>query len=1078
MPNNIRGITIEIGGDTTKLDKALGGVNKNVKSTQAELKEVEKLLKLDPKNTEALEQKQKLLAKAVSETKGKLDVLKTAEAQVQEQFRRGEVSEEQYRALKREIEATELSLKKLEEEANKSNISLEKVGGVFRKIGEKAKSLGKKLMSVTTAITGIGTAAGAMAISFEDALAKVSTIADETEVSMADMKAAILNLSDETGIAAEEIAENVYNAISAGQSTGDAVNFVSKATALAKAGFAESGDALDILTTIMNAYGMEAEKVTDVSDMLIQTQNLGKTTVAELSSAMGKVIPTAKAQGVTLDHLCAAYAVMTSNGIATAETTTYLNSMLNELGKSGTSAATAFAIGTEHIKEGGLTMAEAMEGGWELTDVLGILAEQADISGTTISNMFSSAEAGKAANVLWSNGVKLNDVLMQMGESAGSTETAFGKLNTTNNKIKISINQLKNMAIDLGGTLLDAFQPRIKKSTDKIKEFTDWFKKLNENQKQTIIKIAAVAAAIGPALIGFGKMSTGISKVIDITTKLKGVLGAGGGIAKVLTMLTGPVGIAIAAIAALAAGFVALYKTNDAFREKVDNALAKVKQAFSDMWVKVKPAIEQIKQAFSDMWVRMGPVVEQIKQAFMKLLEALQPVFEFILTHIGSMVNGVVSAGKSILSAIQNMAEKVGNVLEKVKQVFSDMWVKIKPKIMPVIEQVKKIKQAFMNLLEALRPVAEFILTFIGVIVKCAVSANASVMSAVKNVVNVVKTFLWPVFEFILTFIGSVVNGIIAAAAPILAAVKNVIDYVTNIVKAFTSLLSGDFEGVFSHIEAALESAIKFVINIILAWISSMVGFFEGFGIDIKKVFSDLWDGIVSIFKGVGQWFGDRFTEAYTDATRVFAVIGAWFGGRWTDIKAALSGVPAWFKTQFNNAWTNIKNVFANVTSFFSGLWDKIKGCFVDVGVKIGSAVGDAFKSAINSCLSTMEGIVNKFIGMINGVIGIVNAIPGVSLEKISTLSLPRLARGGVLREGQAMVAEAGPELLSMVNGKAVVTPLTGTARNQAMENAGNGGGRYVQNVNITSPKALSPYEVARQTRLQTRGMILRMQRG
>ena len=616
--NNIQGITIEIGGDATKLEKALSGVEGKVKSTQAELKEVEKLLKLDPKNTEALAQKQQLLSKAISETKEKLDVLKTAEAQVEEQFKRGEVSEEQYRALKREIEATEQSLKRLEEEARQSNITLEKVGNAFGKIGETSTNLGKKMLPVTTAITGAGVAAGTMASSFEDAMAKVSTIADETEVPIEDLEAAILNLSDETGIAATDIADNVYNAISAGQSTEDAVNFVSNATKLAKAGFAESGDALDILTTIMNAYGMEAEKVTDVSDMLIQTQNLGKTTVAELSSAMGKVIPTAKSQGVELDSLCGAYAVMTSNGIATAETTTYLNSMLNELGKQGSTAAKAFAEGTSHIKEGGLTMAEAMEQGWSLTDVLSILDEQAYASGTSISNMFSSAEAGKAANVLWDNAEKLNDAVEQMGSSAGATETAFGKLDTTSNKIKISVNQLKNTAIDLGGTLLDTLQPTIKKVTDKIKEFSDWFKNLNESQKQTIIKIAAVVAAIGPTLIAFGKMSTGISKIIGVAVKLKGALGAGGGIAKVLTMLTGPVGIAIAAIAALAAGFVSLYKTNDEFREKVDNALAKVKQAFSDMWVKIKP------------------IIEQIKQAFMKLLDALQPVFEFVYpTRVG-----------------------------------------------------------------------------------------------------------------------------------------------------------------------------------------------------------------------------------------------------------------------------------------------------------------------------------------------------------------------------------------------------------------------------------------------------------
>lgn len=931
---NIKGITIEIGGDSTKLEKALGNVDSKVKSTQTELKEVEKLLKFDPKNTELLAQKQDILKQAIGETKEKLDVLKTAEAQVQEQFKKGEATEEQYRAVKREIEATELSLKKLEEEAQHSNSALQKVGDAFGKVGETAAAVGNKLMPVTAGLTAIGTASVAAASGFEDAMAKVSTIADTTEVPIGELEAAILSLSNETGIAAADIADNVYNAISAGQDTGDAVAFVSNATMLAKAGFAESADALDILTTIMNAYGLEAEKVTNVSDMLIQTQNLGKTTVAELSSAMGKVIPTAKAQGVELDSLCGAYAVMTSNGIATAETTTYLNSMLNELGKQGSTAAKAFAEGTQHIKEGGLTMAEAMEMGWSLTDVLSILDEQAAVSGTSISNMFSSAEAGKAANVLWDNAEKLNSAIEEMGSSAGATETAFGKLDTTSNKAKIALNQIKNTGIELGQTILSSLQPIIEKAATKVKEFAEWFSNLSEKQKQTIVIIAAVVAALGPALIIFGKLSTGISSVIGVVTKLKGAMGAGGGLAKALTMLTGPVGIVIAIIAALAAGFVALYKNNEEFREKVDNAMAKVKKAFSDMWVQVKP------------------ILQQVKESFLKLLNALQPVFEFIITYIGAIVNGIISA-----------------------------------------------------------------------------------------------------------------------APPIISAIKNVIDFVTNIVQAFTALLNGDFSGFFEHIKAALQNAIDFCRNIITAAVNYIVGFFEGFGIDVKQIFSDIWAGIVSIFQGVGQWFKDKFTEAHTNVTNIFAAIGSWFGARWTEIKTAMAAIPQWFGTQFQNAWTSIKNAFANVTSFFSDLWNKIKNCFTDVGVKIGSAVGDAFKSAINSCLSTIEGTVNKFIGMINGVIDIINEIPGVSLGKINALSLPRLAKGGILKEGTAMVAEAGPELLSMVNGKAVVTPLTSGAKNRAADEPGGNGGGFTQNNYITSPQPLSPYETARQIKTQTRNI-------
>ena len=293
-------------------------------------------------------------------------------------------------------------------------------------------------------------------------------------------------------------------------------------------------------------------------------------------------------------------------------------------------------------------------------------------------------------------------------------------------------------------------------------------------------------------------------------------------------------------------------------------------------------------------------------------------------------------------------------------------------------------------------------------------------------------------------------------------AFNTIVDFVKNNWQGLLLLIVNPFAGAFKLLYDNCEGFRNFIDNILL---------------QIKQFFQNLWDGIVAIFFGVGQWFRDRFTEAYTNVTNVFSSIGQWFGERWTEIKTALANIPSWFSTQFQNAWTNIKNAFANVTSFFSGLWEKIKGCFVDVGVKIGSAVGDAFKTAINKCLSTIERIVNKFIGMINGVIGIINEIPGVSLSKISELSLPRLAHGGVLEEGQAIVAEAGPELLSMVNGKTIVTPLTGTARNTAMQAAGQGGG-YNQTVNIYSPKALSPYEVARQTKNQTQRMVLAMQRG
>ncbi len=510
MASRISGITIEIGANTTKLSDALKNVNGAINKTQNALRDVNKLLKFDPGNAELLEQKQKKLGKAVDETRAKLN-------QLQKIAKEGDLGAEEHDALQREIIETQQKLKTLqkeyedfgsvaEQQAKVAAEKMKKCGEEISKVGDKISKVGNGLTkSITAPLTAVGSVSVASAVEFEDAMAKVSTIADDTEVSLGDMQSAIMELSDQTGISASEIADNVYNAISAGQKTGDAVSFVKNAAMLAKAGFTDSASALDILTTTMNAYGMEASEVTRVSDVLIQTQNLGKTTVGELASAMGKVIPTAKSNGVQLETLAGAYAVMTANGIATAETTTYLNSMLNELGKQGTAAADAFAAGTENIRAGGLTMAEAMGMGWSLTDVLSVLSEQAAKSGTTIQNMFGSEEAGKAANVLMGNGAKLKDVIDQMGTAAGSTQTAFDKLGTTGYNIQITLNKLKNTGIEIGTTLLEMLQPALETVSDGVSRLKSWWDGLNESQQQMVVKCAMLAAAAGPVISIAGK---------------------------------------------------------------------------------------------------------------------------------------------------------------------------------------------------------------------------------------------------------------------------------------------------------------------------------------------------------------------------------------------------------------------------------------------------------------------------------------------------------------------------------------------------------------------------------------------
>lgn len=213
------------------------------------------------------------------------------------------------------------------------------------------------------------------------------------------------------------------------------------------------------------------------------------------------------------------------------------------------------------------------------------------------------------------------------------------------------------------------------------------------------------------------------------------------------------------------------------------------------------------------------------------------------------------------------------------------------------------------------------------------------------------------------------------------------------------------------------------------AW-DAIVNIFSGIGEWFSGVFQGAWDAIVNIFTPIGSWFGQRwadvtsalanigawftdmFQKAWTGLTNIFSKLGSWFGERWADVTNALSSVSNWFGEMFTNAYNAVKDAFSSIGDFFSGVWETVKGIFVNAGQMVGEAVGGAFKSAVNAVLGTIENVVNGFIGMINGVLDVVRNLPGLGwIGSVSTVSLPRLARGGIVDSPTiAMIGEAGKE--------------------------------------------------------------------
>lgn len=676
MANDIKGITVKIGADTTDLSKAMSSANRSISTTQKQLNEVQKALKLDPSNTELLAQKYRLLTEKADETRKKLQTLKDAQAQVEEQYRNGEIDQGKYEAFRRELISTENQLKSLEKEAAKSNAAINSFGEKMKETGGKLTAAGKAVMPVSAAVAGIGTAAVVSAVNFEDAMAKVSTIADTTEIPLDELRSQILSLSSQTGISANEIADNVYNAISAGQKTGDAVNFVTNSTKLAKAGFADAGAALDVLTTILNAYGMEASEVTDVSDMLIQTQNLGKTTVAELSSSMGKVIPTANAYHVQLDQLCTGYAKMTANGVATAESTTYMNSMLNELGKSGTTVSDILKDKT------GKSFAELMEDGHSLADVLSILKDSADEQNLSFGDLWSSAEAGKAGLILLGDSADdFNATLAQMRESTGATETAFEKLQTNSSKINKAVNDVKNTFIILGGVILDTFSPAIDAVTGGIQKLCNWISSLPTGIQTVIVLIGTLIAAAGPLLVVLGTLMTSIGSLAPIiSTAVTAISTFSVGLALPLA----PIAAIAAAVTALILMVADLYKNNEDFRNNIQIIWNSIKDFFNTV-------LSEIQTNFSFVWNAVKVIVETALNYIVAVTQLFADIFSGNWENISSDITNIVTVLKDgILSLFTVLKDGILNLITNVLYPkLVSVWNTIKTAVLQKVTEIK-----------------------------------------------------------------------------------------------------------------------------------------------------------------------------------------------------------------------------------------------------------------------------------------------------------------------------------------------------------------------------------------------------
>lgn len=449
---------------------------------------------------------------------------------------------------------TEKNLDEAAEAARKASEEVETFGDKSEETGKQSEESSKKGRDGIKELQGVLASAGIAATlneikngffdcseaaaQFETSTAMVATIADTSQKSLSNISKEVRSYSNETGEAASDMAEATYQAISASVNTADAAAFAGTATKLAVGGFTSATTAVDVLTTAINSYGLAASDATQLSDYLITTQNLGKTSVDQLAQSVGKVIPLASAYNVQMDNLSSAYAVLTANGIATAESGTYLKSMLSELGDTGSDVSEVLLNST------GKTFAQLMEQGYSLGDVMSMLGDAVDGDSTAFNALWSSTEAGIGALSLFNAGAdKYNSVLDSMRTSAGATEKAYSTMADTTDKSKQRMeNAFNNLKISVG----DVLNPAL---TQVYEGFTGVFAGMSD----FVDEYPAVVAAISAIAVGVGGFTGALAAYNLATTAAKFVTEA-----FTATLAANPYVLAAAGIVAVTAAAVTL----------------------------------------------------------------------------------------------------------------------------------------------------------------------------------------------------------------------------------------------------------------------------------------------------------------------------------------------------------------------------------------------------------------------------------------------------------------------------------------------------------------------------------------
>lgn len=811
MANRIKGITVEIGGDTTGLDKALKGVNSTIKSTQSQLRDVNRLLKLDPSNAKLLAQKQQLLQKEISETSNKLNALKEADKQAKVQLENGELGQDKYDALQREIIETENKLKSLEEEAKKVpsalSVSMKEAGDKIKEVGDKTTKVGKGL---STHITAPIVAMGAASLkAFNDVDAGMDIIVQKTGASgkaLNEMQDSMKNLATSIPTDFETAGAAIGEVNTRFGLTGKKLEELSgKFIKFAQLNNIDVSTAIDNTQKVISAFGLKAS---DAGALLDTMNAVGQRT------------------GISMDTLARS---MVTNSAALQQLGFSASDAANFLGNVEMSGADTSQVMTGLTK----ALANATANGKPMKEALkdiqdSMVNASSETEGLQAAYELFGKRAGGAIYQACKNGsLSFEELGTSLKDNIGNVDSTFNETLDPIDKFQTSLNSLKIVGADVGNSLMSVLAPMLTKFSEMMKSLNERWNSLSPGMQDAIVKIALIAATVGPVLVVIGKVITAVGTITSALGSLIGLI-TGTTVATTAAGVAGGASAAGTAAAGTAAGGAAV-----GFGA-LNVSLLPIIGIIAAIIVAVVAIIAIIKN-----W---GAITEWFKGLWETITTTLMTLWQGIAEFFTTVWNGIVQVFTTVWETIKNIltvalmfiVELIKGYFELITLPFRFIWENCKETIMAVWEAIKTVVMTVLNTISTfISTVMNAIKTVITTVWNAISTTISTVLNAIKTVIttifNAIKSVVTSVWNGIKSVIGSVVDGIKSKVSSVFNAVSSTVSYIFNGIKNTAVSI---WNGIKSAIVTPIEEAKNKVKNVV----DAIKGFFAGISLKLPHI--------------------------------------------------------------------------------------------------------------------------------------------------------------------------------------------------------------------------------------------------